>query len=96
MKMVKFNGTEKQNRWAEQIIKTANLADVQIDSLLHYGGPKMHSQGIMDVTIIIENRSNLASYADSLTVFYNLSVEEKHGVAEEAVDAVRIVSGLRK
>lgn len=86
---MKFNGSEKQNRWAEQIIKTANLTDEQIDNLLHYAGPTMHAQGIMDVTIVIENRNTLAAYADSLGKFYRLSNEEKHGVATDAIDKLR-------
>jgi len=86
---IKMNGSEKQNRWAEQLIKNANLTDRQIDNLLRYAGPTMHDQGIMDVTIIIDNRNNLTAYADSLGEFYNLSADEKHRVAEEAVGAVR-------
>jgi len=86
---IKFNGSEKQNKWVTNIVKTANLTGKQIDNLLRYSGPTMHAQGIMDVTIIIDNRHNLAAYADSLGEFYTLSAKGKHAVAEEAVDTLR-------
>jgi len=86
---MKFNGSEKQNKWAANIIKTAELTNKQIDNLLRYAGLKMHSQGIMDVTIIIDNRHNLIEYADSLGQFYKLSADEKHAVAEEAADILK-------
>lgn len=86
---MKFNGSAKQNKWATEILEAAKLTDVQIDNLLRYAGPTMHAQGIMDVAIIIENRSKLAAYADSLGKFYKLTPEEKHAVAEEAAGAVR-------
>ena len=92
---MKFNGSEKQNKWAIAIIQAAELTDVQIDNLLGYAGPTMHSQGIMDVTIIIENRHNLANYADSLGRFFSLSPDEKHAVAENAATAVRELSNNR-
>jgi len=95
---IKFNGSEKQNKWVADIVKTANLTGKQIDNLLRYSGqidnllrysgPTMHAQGIMDVTIIIDNRHNLAAYADSLGEFYTLSAKGKHAVAEEAVDTI--------
>lgn len=81
---MKYNGSEKQNNWAASIIESADLTDDHVDNLLRYAGPKMHAQGIMDVTIIIENRHNLAKYADSLGAFYQLSADEKHAVAETA------------
>ena len=86
---IKFNGLEKQNKWATAILQNANLTDEQIDNLLRYAGPTMHGQGIMDVIIVIENRHNLAVYADSLGEFYNLSNEDKHAVAEDAVGILR-------
>jgi len=86
---IKFNGSKKQNKWATDILQAANLTDEQSDNLLRYAGPTMHGQGIMDVIIVIENRNNLAAYADSLGEFYKLSNEEKHNVAENAVDALR-------
>jgi len=86
---MKFNGTAKQNKWAEEILKTANLTDQQIDNLLRYAGPTMHAQGIMDVAIVIENRLKLADYADALGKFYKLTPDEKHAVAEEAADKLR-------
>lgn len=89
---MKFNGSAKQNKWATEILEAAKLTDVQIDNLLRYAGPTMHAQGIMDVTIIIENRSKLAAYADSLGKFYKLTPEEKHAVAEEAAGAVRNIA----
>ena len=52
----------------------------------------MHSQGIMDVTIIIENRGNLAKYADALGEFLKLSAAEKKAVAEEACGVVRQIA----
>ena len=86
---MKFNGSEKQNKWATDILQNANLTEGQIDNLLRYAGPTMHDQGIMDVTIVIENRHNLAVYADSLGEFLALSANEKHHVAEEAITALR-------
>ena len=87
--IIEFNGSEKQNKFAEDILSRANLTEEQIDNLLRYAGPTMYKQGIVDVTIIIENRWNLAAYADSLGRFCRLSADEKHAVAVEAVDAVR-------
>ena len=86
---IKFNGSQKQNQWASDILQNANLADDQINNLLRYGGPKLYAEGIMDVTVIIENRHNLAAYADSLGKFYGLSDEGKRKVAKEAVDTLR-------
>ena len=86
---MKFNGSKKQNVWAEKIIGTANLTDEQIDNLLRWAGPTMYAQGIMDVGIIIDNRNNLAGYADSLGSFYKLTSAEKHAVAVEAADTIR-------
>lgn len=86
---MKFNGSEKQNKWAADIIKSANLTSNQLDNLLRYAGPTMHAQGIMDVRIVIENRNNLADYANSVGKFLGLSTEEKQAVAEDAVDVVR-------
>ena len=64
---MKFNGSEKQNKWSADILKKANLTDDQIDNLLRFAGPTMHSQGIMDTTIVIEHRGDeLAAYADQL------------------------------
>ncbi len=88
---MKFNGSEKQNKWATSIIESAKLTSEQLDNLLRYAGPKMHAQGIMDATIIIENRNNLARYADSLGEFYQLSAQEKHAVAQ---NATRMMKGL--
>lgn len=78
---MKFNGSAKQNKWATEILEKANLTEGQVDNLLRYAGPTMHEQGIMDVTIVIENRNKLAAYADSLGKFLKLSKEEKHAVA---------------
>ena len=86
---MKFNGSAKQNKWAAEILEKAILTEEQIDNLLRYAGPTMHDQGIMDVTIIIENRSKLADYADALGKFYKLTPEEKHAVAEEAAGKLR-------
>jgi len=86
---MKFNGSEKQNKWAEKIIESANLTDEQIDNLLRYAGPTMHTQGIMDVAIIIDHRHILPAYADSLGNFYKLSDEGKRDLANEAADALR-------
>lgn len=89
---MKFNGSEKQNRWAAQILQDSNLNETQIDNLLRYAGPTMHGQGIMDVTIVIEHRDDLSSYADSLGRFYQLSQVEKKAVAEEAAGMVRQIA----
>jgi hypothetical protein len=86
---MKFNGSKKQNAWAEKILAGASLSDEQIDNLLKWAGPTMYAQGIMDATIVIDNRHNLAVYADSLGRFYALSDEGKHNVAIDAVNAVR-------
>jgi len=86
---MEFNGTPKQNKWAEGILEAAQLDERQIDNLLRWAGPTMHSQGVMDVSIVIDNRHNLASYADSLGHFYELSQTEKQAVAEEAASQVR-------
>lgn len=85
---IKFNGSEKQKIWASNIIESTKLTNCQVDNLLRYAGPKMYTQGIMDATIIIENRRNLAEYADGLGKFYQLSTEEKHAVAKKTVDAI--------
>lgn len=89
---MKFNGSAKQQKWATEILNNANLTDEQVDNLLRWAGPTMHAQGIMDVTIVIENRNNLAVYADSLGSFYKLAKEEKHAVAEEAAGMVRNIA----
>jgi hypothetical protein len=89
---MKFNGSAKQNKWAESILQNANLTEEQVDNLLRWAGPTMHAQGIMDVTIVIENRDNLAAYADSLGSFYKLSKEEKHAVAEDAAGMIRDIA----
>jgi hypothetical protein len=91
---MKFNGTEKQNKWAEKILTEANLTDEQTDNLLKWAGPTLHGQGICDATIIIENRNKLAAYADALGEFYKLSPTEKHAVAESACGAVRAVANI--
>lgn len=81
---MKYNGTVKQNKWADDILRASNLNETQIDNLLRYAGPAMHEQGIMDVTIIIENRHDLAGYADALGKLYNMTPEERHNLAAEA------------
>jgi len=86
---MKFNGSAKQNKWAAEILEKTVLTGEQIDNLLRYAGPTMHDQGIMDVRIIIENRSKLAAYADALGKFYKLTPEEKHAVAEAAAGKLR-------
>jgi len=86
---MKFNGSEKQNKWAVDIIKKSELSDRQIDGLLRWAGPTMYRNKIMDVTIIIENRDNLADYADGLGRFLKLTNEEKHTVAVEAADELK-------
>ncbi|KKK82908.1 hypothetical protein LCGC14_2798670 [marine sediment metagenome] len=86
---MEFNGSEKQNKWAGQIYEAANLTNEQIDNLLRYAGPAMHTQMIMDVTIIIENRHNLANYANGLGRFYPLNSEKKQAVAADAADILR-------
>lgn len=91
---MKFNGTEKQNKWAEKILTEANLTDEQIDNLLKWAGPTLYSQGIMDAIIVIDNRRNLSAYADSLGKFLKLSQAEKHAVAEEACGVVRGLASI--
>ncbi len=86
---MKLNGSAKQNAWATKIIESANLTENQIDNLLRWAGPTMHGQGIMDVTIVIENRNNLAEYANGLGEFYKLTPEEKHEVAVGAAGLLR-------
>ena len=86
---MEFNGSEKQNKWASKILESANLTNAQVDNLLRWAGPTMHKQGIMDVTIVIEHRANLAEYADSLGQFYKLSADEKHTVAVNAADMLK-------
>jgi len=66
---MKFNGSRKQNQWADKILTAATLTDEQIDNLLLWAGPSMYAQGVMDAIIVIDNRGNLASYADSLGKF---------------------------
>ena len=84
-----FNGTEKQNKWADKILTDAKLTDEQIDNLLKWAGPTLYAKKIMDAIIVIDNRQNLAAYADSLGKFLTLSPGEKHAVAEEACGVVR-------
>ena len=45
---MKFNGSQKQNKWAMNILEENNLTEQQIDNLLRYAGPTMRAQGIMD------------------------------------------------
>jgi hypothetical protein len=87
---MRYNGTEKQNRWAEKILTSANLSQTQIENLLKYAGPKMNSDGIMDVRIVIDNRSDIAAYADALGEFYKLTHSEKKDVAYEAAEMIKI------
>ena len=89
---MRFNGTPKQNAFAEKIVKNAELTDVQADALLWYAGPTMRSQGICNVRIVIENRERLASYADSLIRMRAMSPDERHALAEEACNAVADVA----
>ena len=86
---MKFNGSEKQNKWAQAILEKENLTDEQVDNLLRYAGPTLHAQGIMAATIVIQNRNSLASYADSLGKFYQLTPQEKHAVAQQAAETLR-------
>ena len=85
---MKFNGSEKQNKWAAEILGNAHLTDVQTDSLLRWVGPTLYAQEIMDVKIVIDNRNNLPAYADDLGRFYKLSSADKKKVALNACDAV--------
>ena len=89
---MKFNGSAKQQKWASEILGRANLTETQIDNLLRYAGPTMHAQGIMDATIVIENRSDLARYADSLGEFLALTPDGKRAVAERAAETLRQVA----
>lgn len=89
---MKFNGTPKQNRWAGEIVAAAKLTDEQIDALLWYAGPTMHDAGICDVTIVIENRHNLARYADSLASMRSMTPSQRHTLAEDACNAVREIA----
>ena len=86
---MRFNGTPKQNAWAEKIVKNAGLTDVQADALLWYAGPTMHQQGVCDVRIVLDNRERLAAYADSLIRMRAMTPAERHTLAEEACTAVR-------
>jgi len=92
---MKFNGSPKQNKWATEILTKAALTDEQIDNLLRWAGPTMHDAGIMDVTIVIDNRDRLAAYADSLGKFYHMSAEQKHEVAQEAANAVTAIAAAQ-
>ena len=89
---IKFNGSENQNKWAGSILANAKLTPEQIDNLLRYGGPKMHTAGVIDVEIIIAHRHNLITYADSLGQFYKLTAKEKHAVACEAIGSVAAIA----
>jgi len=93
---MKFNGTPRQNKWAQAIIEAQNLSDGQIDNLLRYAGPTMYVQRIMDVSVVIDHRQNLGAYADSLGDFLSLSPAEKHAVAIAAADAVRAIATGRR
>jgi len=86
---MKFNGSKKQNEWAAKILAAANLNEKQVDALLRWAGPTLHAQGVMDAGIVIDNRQNLAKYADSLEKFYKLTPDGKRDVAENAAAAVR-------
>jgi hypothetical protein len=87
-----FNGSPKQNKWAAEILKSAALTDEQIDNLLRWGGPTMYKAGVMDVTIIIDNRSRLTAYADALGKHYQKTAEEKQAVANEAANIVHHIA----
>lgn len=73
---MKFNGSAKQQKWAAQIVESANLNETQIDNLLKWAGPTQYAQGIMQSSMIITYRDNLAKMADSLPELY-----KKNGVA---------------
>ena len=91
---MKFNGTEKQNLCAGQILEEAHLTAEQTDNLLRWAGPTLYAQGVMDAIIVIDNRRNLAAYADSLGKFLKLSAEEKHAVAAAACGAVSELASI--
>ena len=91
---MKFCGTEKQNKMAGQILDEAHLTEEQIDNLLRWAGPTLCAQKIMYPIIVIDNRRNLAGYADSLGKFLKLSPAEKHAVAESACGAVSELASL--
>jgi hypothetical protein len=86
---MKFNGTPKQNKWAEEILNSAKLSDEQIDNLLRWGGPRLHAAEIMDAIIVIENRDRLGDYATALGIFYQKTPEGKRVLAKEAVEAIQ-------
>lgn len=90
---IQFNGAAKQNAWAEGILTEAQLTKEQIENLLRWGGPTLFARQCMDVTMIIENRHALAVYADVLGKFYTRTANEKHQVAQSAIDAVRSLAG---
>ena len=84
-----LTGSTRQISWATSILNSVELTDGQIETLLKYAGPTMHSQRKMDAAIIIDNRHHLASYADGLAKFLELSPAEKHRVAIDAANAMR-------
>ena len=89
MNIKQFSGSQKQQKWAADIIAHANLTDAQIAGLLWWGGPTKREAGICDAVIVIENRRNLARYADSLIAVSRMTAEEKRDLAEDACNAVR-------
>ena len=85
---MEFYGTQKQKKWAEEILQNANLTDKQLDNLLRWAGPKMYDQGIMYAPIIIDNRHNLSEYSSALGSFYAMTENEKKDIAQEAANTL--------
>jgi len=89
---MKWNGTTKQAIWAEKILANAKLTSDQVDALLWYAGPTLHEAGVMDVTIVIDNRNQLAKYADSLIKLRSMPQAKRSRVAQAAANSVQKIA----
>ena len=91
IKIKQFNGSVKQQSWAADIGERAGLTPDQEYGLLWWGGPTARDAGICDAQIVIDNRHDLARYADSLIAVSKMTAEERRELAEDAVGVARSV-----
>ena len=85
---MKFYGSEKQIKWANEIMSKTDLSEQQIDALMRVSGPTKYAQKLMSARLVIEQRFNLPGYANTMIEFLKLTPAEKHEVAVEACRAL--------
>jgi len=89
---IKFNGTPKQAKWAASILDAANLSEEQVDNLLWWAGLTMCGQHIMDAELVIDNRHNLAWFADAMGVIRKMTPDQRRQLAAEAAAEMAAVA----